>query len=447
MPDSSQADANRELDATSIDENATAWPLHETAIGTVLCVGTAAMGFAPRLLPVILSLLSVLTAAEVVRAGKPFTQTLQEAFAPLAMKLSIAFLGLAGLSALWAAEPRLALQSTVQVGSLILATGLLVTLLPAYVSTLPPIRRRRFVRAAVLGFLAALVFLIVEVVAGNPFSFAALRAFPALAGDSAKGIVREGGRIVSFEPFYLDRNVAAMTLLVPAGVVALLAWLPRAVSRPFAIGAVVVAGVIAAISTSGAATLAAVSGLIVALAGWRWPLQTSRSLMAVVTVGVVLAVPLGHLPSKLGMETAPWVSPSARERAMIWDRTASAVLRNPLLGIGVQSTRFQEADRKEVVGLSGARRQLGWHAHNFVLQTWLELGAAGALLLLAFALAMLRTIEALAPSHRPAAFSLFAMVLAIGVTGWGLWQPWLIAVFGTAMMALVVTPASGRARA
>lgn len=447
MPDRSlqQPIADRPLDAAVSGGGAASWPVLETAHGSLLAVGVAAMGLAPRALPVLVSLLALVTLAEVVRSGKSIGQALREAFSPLPMRAAVALFGFAVLSTLWAADRRLAFVSAMQVGSLILASGAMAALLPAHLASLPAVRRERFLRATVFGFLAALLFLAVEFAAGNALSFAILRAFPSLASDSAKGIVREGGHIVHFHSFFLDRNVAAMTLLLPAGLMAVAAWLPRAAAAWVTAGLALVAGAIVAASSSSAAGLAAACAAVVAVLAWRWPIAVNRGLMAIVTLGVVLAVPLGHIPSKLGMESAPWAPPSARERAMIWDRTATAVLRQPIHGIGVQSTRFMEPERKvEVDGLAGARRQLGWHAHNFVLQTWLELGAIGAFLLLAFALATLRSIEHMQTSRQPAALALFAMVAAIGVTGWGLWQPWLIAVFGMAVACLVAVEPSRR---
>jgi O-antigen ligase len=84
-------------------------------------------------------------------------------------------------------------------------------------------------------------------------------------------------------------------------------------------------------------------------------------------------------------------------------------------------------------------RQLGWHAHNVYLQSWLELGAVGTLLLLAAGLAGIRGALALHPMLLPYAAALVAGVMAIAATGWGMWQPWLIggAAAASVLMAML----------
>jgi O-antigen ligase len=109
-----------------------------------------------------------------------------------------------------------------------------------------------------------------------------------------------------------------------------------------------------------------------------------------------------------------------------------------VFGIGAQSTRFQSSGTMTIPGIAGERRELGWHAHNFILQAWLELGAVGAALLMLFALALLRTLALQPPAARIAGAATFAAGLAIAVTGWGLWQSWLIAAIGLATLGVAL---------
>lgn len=424
----------------SEDRAARAWPVLETVHSSLIAMGAAFMGLAPRLLPSLLAVIAIVTVIEVLRSGRPGRQVLSDVFSPLPMRAAVALLAFAGLSSLWASDRLLALTSVVQVALLVLSAGALIALLPGHISRLPPTRKERFTRAVPIGFLLGLAFLVVEFATGNALSLAFVNHFPAIVGDSAKDAVRQGDRVVGFMAFYLDRNVAALMLMLPATVVATMLWLPRPLALWLAVTGVVVALGVAAVSASSTAKLAAVVGGLAAIAVARWPQPAMRTISALLAAGIVLALPLGHVPSLLGMETAPWLAPSARERAMIWDRTATAARRTPIAGTGVQSTRFQEADRTvKVDGLQGERRQLGWHAHNVVLQTWLELGAIGALLLLALGVTSIRAIAGLATDRQPAAMALVAMVVGVGLTGWGMWQPWLIASFGMSLCALWVT--------
>ena len=122
----------------------------------------------------------------------------------------------------------------------------------------------------------------------------------------------------------------------------------------------------------------------------------------------------------------------------IWHNTAITAAQSPVIGIGVQSTRFQApaAGADKALATGTGRAPLGWHAHNFFLQTWLELGAGGALLLLGVLLAGVGAIGRLGAQAMPYGAALFATIVAIGATGWGLWQPWLLGTFAAGVICL-----------
>lgn len=422
------------------DEEAHRWPPLETLHSSLIGLTLAFMGFAPRLIPVLLAVVAVVTVIEVLRSGVSPAAVLTKVFQPVPMRAALALFLFAALSALWASDGRLALHSVVQVALVALATGTIVTLLPGHLAQLPLPRRVRFTRAVPMGLAAAVAFILLEFATGNAISLTMLSRFPALMGDNAKEFVREGEKILGLQPFYLNRNVAALTLALPAGLLATMAWLGSGTARRAAVALALAAVAALALSYSEAAKLAAAFGAIAAVAAVRWSATTSRVLMGMFAIGVLLALPLGHLPSKLGFETAAWLPPSVRERATIWDRTATAARRTFWLGIGVQSTRYQASEEvKHFQGLTGPRRELGWHAHNMVLQTWFEMGLAGALLLLGLGLAVLRAVAGMSERRRVAGVALFVMVLAVGLTGWGMWQPWLAAVIGTSIAALWVS--------
>jgi hypothetical protein len=68
------------------------------------------------------------------------------------------------------------------------------------------------------------------------------------------------------------------------------------------------------------------------------------------------------------------------------------------------------------------------HPHNIYLQTWLELGAIGAALLLGVGLAWLWAIGPWPPFLQGSAYALFAVGGAVGVSGFEFWQTWMLAV-------------------
>jgi O-antigen ligase len=67
------------------------------------------------------------------------------------------------------------------------------------------------------------------------------------------------------------------------------------------------------------------------------------------------------------------------------------------------------------------------HPHNIYLQTWLELGAIGAMLLLIVGLAALWQMRLLPPTIEASAYALFAVSGMIGLSGFDLFQTWLLA--------------------
>lgn len=424
------------------DEDARRWPLLETAQSSLLGLTVAALGLAPRAVPMLLCTCAALTLIQACTGRHPPSELARQIVRPLPICFALALMGLALLSVLWSSDKGQAFQSVMQASIIVLAVGILTGVLPRQLAALSPARRTRFVRALPIGGGVALAFILFELASGTALSLAAIGYFPALMDNNAKDLVRQGDKIVGFAPFYLDRNVVALALATPAVALAALAWLRPVLARWVVPGVIVAVVIAILLSYSDAARLAAVCGAVAAMAVARRPEAIFRAMRLLLVAGVVLALPISHLPSSLGLEHASWLPPSARERAMIWDRTATAVRSAPIVGIGVQSTRYQPSPtRARIEGVRGARRELGWHAHNFVLQVWLELGAVGALLLMGLGLALLRSIARLDPAMQPAAAATFAMTVAVAVTGWGLWQPWLLSSMGTAIAGLVVAQA------
>jgi O-antigen ligase len=70
------------------------------------------------------------------------------------------------------------------------------------------------------------------------------------------------------------------------------------------------------------------------------------------------------------------------------------------------------------------------HAHNSFLQTWFELGAVGALLLMMAGLGLLWQIRRLDPDLQPFAYAIFATAGPYLVASYGMWQIWYVALFG-----------------
>ena len=138
-------------------------------------------------------------------------------------------------------------------------------------------------------------------------------------------------------------------------------------------------------------------------------LQTARFLLLTGWVlATMLAVPLAKLPYDVGWQHWTWLPPeSVAARFYIWKYSADKTSAHMLTGIGIRGTR----DLHLVIPVDPNDPNMGYalkgraarHPHNVFLQTWLELGAIGAVLLLSIGLAglwSLRNWPVLASSKR-----------------------------------------------
>jgi len=161
----------------------------------------------------------------------------------------------------------------------------------------------------------------------------------------------------------------------------------------------------------------------------------------VIAAGVAMAplVP-GLLPNPLEPGARPaWMTPSAAHRIVIWKNTIPYIAENPVLGRGFDTARaiYGVADKRDYA-FPGDSRHLPWavqyepiplHPHNGVLQVWLELGLAGALILLGLLLAVVRAIATgiEAEADRAAALAMLTTTLAFASISFGAWQSWWLA--------------------
>jgi O-antigen ligase len=408
--------------------------LQSTTLGAAIAI----MGFVPKAVPVALVLLAGLTAAATLTSRIPLGP-LRPRLHDTVLACGVTLVVYAMLSAAWAIEPITSIGSVGQVAVVLAAAAIVAFLLPRQLRAMSDVRRRRFLRALPLGALPAVAFVLFELVMDSPLTTAMLQRFPALAGEGFKDVViGEKGGIVAVHAFHHNRSVAALVLVMPATALATFRWTPRRYSVHCAAAVALLAAAMAFLSEAETAKLAVTASAVAALAVAARPRLALAALALLVASGSVLAVPLARLPAKVIAETGAAVPPSLLERARIWSRTADEVLDAPVFGIGAQSTRFQPSGTMTIAGIAGERRELGWHAHNFILQAWLELGAVGAALMMLFALALLRALARLPPAARIAGAATFTAGLAIAVTGWGLWQSWLIAAIGLAAISVTL---------
>ncbi len=421
------------------------WPIGETLQSALLAVGIAILGIAPKASAIVLVLLAIISVADYWSRSQSTQALLGRIAGCWPLWLGLAFLLYALASALWAQEPWFAAKSVLQVSIVLIAAACLMIILPLQMQAMTDRRRIRFLRAIPIGGAIAIAFVLTELLFGSPMSLAALRMFPGVLDVSSKELDMVNGDIAGLYGFHFNRNVAALVMALPAMALAVLAWLKPTPAKWLTALLLLAAFIMVIVSHSATAGLALLISMFVAAAAWAWPTATGRGLLLVVIAGFSLAPILGQVPSRLGLAQAHWLPESFRERALIWDKTASATFERPILGVGAQSTRFLSEERVEIPGIAGKRLAFGWHAHNVVLQTWFELGLIGVLLAMSFAVALCRGIGRLHPVGRPWAMAVYAAALMVLLTGWGMWQPWVVGAIGLAAASLAVASAGLRA--
>ena len=147
--------------------------------------------------------------------------------------------------------------------------------------------------------------------------------------------------------------------------------------------------------------LAYLVGVIVA----ALTLVSRKAILALTAVfgiaGIGLAPLLpGALPDPYTEAHAyPMLSNSAVHRLAIWRTTVEYISKSPVVGIGLNGTRHLYGDEDKIVRkYATGKDDQTWtnraepiplHAHNGILQIWLELGGLGALILAAMLLVVL----------------------------------------------------------
>ena len=190
-------------------------------------------------------------------------------------------------------------------------------------------------------------------------------------------------------------------------------------------------------SASQTAQFALAGGLAIFTAARILPKIAHWTLVACWCVALIFTLPIASAPYNAGLHKADWLFPSARDRIAIWSLTSELARQSPILGVGIRSPRYigrEMRESPEHAASYAKPRRLGIHAHNHFLQIWFELGAVGATFVLALGLGLLARIRRLTGSVQPYAYATFGTAALIAAFGWGLWQTWLLAGFGAAIV-------------
>ncbi len=405
------------------------------AVAWIVTFAVTLAGYVPLLLTALLIVFVIVAPIGVfLHSGarfslKPARDLLVGADRALSLSL-LAFAAYIALASLWSSDSRTALAKALLILCIVLAGNL-----GFYLAGLSDrAQTMRFARGVMIGTMIALVFPLFELASG-------LSILNFLAGHFPH-IIKTGITSDHVPKWYLNRNVTVLSLFFWPTL--LTAWFWRGFpDRRYLIALLVVLLLPTVfISQSETAKVAIIAGGITFFASRAFPRPVHITAMVLWVIAIVATIPLITGLYKTGVQDANWLNFSARDRIHIWHYTAERVFENPLMGIGVRSSRTYK--RNPVPALRVKRPVTlkdhpGWHSHNIYLQTWYELGGIGATFLLFIGLYMLRAIERLPQPVRPFAHAGFAGFATIGAFGYGIWQSWLLASFGWTVILFLFT--------
>lgn len=290
----------------------------------------------------------------------------------------------------------------------------------------------RLQKVVVIAAIAGAVFLCIEVLTDQAIRRFIFSILP-FAKPPAKHTIVVDGELVGIGPYILNRNMAALCLVLwPA--LMMLRTLLDARRATTAGAALMIVSLVAVLKSEHETSMIA---LVLSCAIFAGMVLVAPLMRKAVTIGWVIAtllvVPMVAQAYQHQLHFAEWLPVTARNRIILWGYTAGEVAKTPVLGIGVASTKeLDEAYEEKAIKPPGYTYALrtGRHSHNAFLQTWYELGAVGAALLLAMGLCALAVLSRLPKRDQTFAFASFVTAVGLGSFSWGIWQTWFMAAYG-----------------
>jgi len=124
-------------------------------------------------------------------------------------------------------------------------------------------------------------------------------------------------------------------------------------------------------------------------------------------------------------------------RLDIWNFVTGKILEQPFLGYGLEAARVIGANTGSLDHTGAPLRFL--HPHNGFLQTWLELGLAGYVILGFLCLWIVHRISLLSGACKVFSSGLLVCSLSLFAMAYGMWQSWIIAAEFSVAGALLLT--------
>jgi exopolysaccharide production protein ExoQ len=393
------------IDAIAVRSEASATMMFAVSAFLVVSLGH----FAYRGLAILFTATAVVTAAWWL-AERPSVK-LRPAFFVFA-----AFSALGAASLAWSPRPLESFSTLISALATLLGGGLLILFAGGFDD-----HRRRFVRRAILaGGIVGYGLFAIELFGNGILMRTLLGLLGRLTTD---GVVTNA----------LKPGLTVGALFLWLWSLAIIREAPRWVS----IVAIGCAAIILLLQDSHATSLSIFAGALMATIGFLCG-RAVISFLCVVIATVVIAAPwlVQFLPDPTlpgsGLEVLP---NSAVHRIAIWHTAAGLIFDAPWFGHGFDSSRMQygRGSVRQLILLPDLEDRimalkaepLPLHPHNLMLQIWLELGFAGACLLVAALIVLVKMIAGVPDrAERAAAFGTFGGVLALATVSYGAWQSW-----------------------
>jgi O-antigen ligase len=264
-------------------------------------------------------------------------------------------------------------------------------------------------------------------------------------------MIMAGEQPAGLSPHLPNHNITVLALMFwPAALLARSLDLLRAYRYAAAVAvALIVATVFA---SEHASSKVALIGGAAAFVLFRLRPRLAMPLMVAGWVGAsLLVVPAVSLLYTAEAYRAEWLPGSGRERIAIWRYTSEQIPKAPILGAGMgaaRATSHAEAETMEARRVPGTDFHLSTsvHSHNAYLQVWYETGAAGALIMLAVGLLILRALTSAPPRAQPYLAATFAACALMAAFAYSIWAPWYVASLGMAAIFVSLGTALYRER-
>ena len=349
---------------------------------------------------------------------------------------------LVAFSSIWSEDPQSAYAAAICLGFPIIAYGVVA----GTRFIIPELVLKVCHNGFTMGISFAVAAAAVDVITDQALSRWVFSTWPHLPEAKTAHVVFENEKAVFVSEATPNRRAIVLTCLLPAFIHSVSKLRTRAQLSLIAVPGLLGYGGLFMSTHSLTAQMAAAGGALAFLLAMYLPRITLLGLASAWTATWILVVPTMDLMANARLDQASWLPPSAAERVEIWAGVARDVQDKPIFGVGV-GTQAHAAVLSDETDKGSWTKHPTHHPHNGFLQIWHELGGLGVLTFLVFGLWLIRRISLLQKGIMPYFCGLFAICAVINATGFGIWQHWLLSVFGLAagLLRVLTVPLLRRA--